>query len=678
MSMLVAFPAMCVVVAVIIPRLAKGSAATMIKAFVILATLAYAIAFALEGRLALALIALIPALATTLTSVATMRIIAERPTEGFAALLVLFVVSMLAWMSAGGLVYWTRATEWFLGSAWRIAAIAVATAIAIIGLPRLGDRVDIKAPPGVAFRIVSIFIVLCLIVFSFRTTPMVEFYHWGFLIGPIEQLRQGGWLLNDTPSQYGFLSILIPAVMPGSAWVSFWYYQAVIFALVAVMMYMVFRRLRDGVGNLLLATALVFTTLFFRPRSDDLILPAQMTPSGGAVRFLWSFVMLGWLLTVFLHRRRDKDESISSWSAPQGGFPLAGHIIWLCSIAWSFEAAIYTSAAWFSAFAVYLMQRGVDERARGASRSQVARNTLKSISVPIVMLIGLYLLLRTVYTIAGKGAPDMHGYIEFGLLYSRGFGALPIDPHGAIWYLILVFALISTAVVRFLVEDWRDFRLVLAAGVWGATWSLSSYFVSRSHPVNLLSLAPVLIYGLAIVLIVVRHSTRRDWHSYMRAAAVPVLAIPIAMTLGHPALWKNLKMHQLGPHEFTRQLTPMDPELQKLLNAVHAKPTDSFVRIVDGRLMMQPWNAGNGNRIVSEKSWLPKPYEIIGSLDSARRQVYLDRNSGGGWLIHHASDTIPHFDSRLAEILRTRQVDLNRSLGPWTVYRISPRAQREP
>ena len=79
MSMLVAFPAMCVVVAVIIPRLAKGSAATMIKAFVILATLAYAIAFAVEGRLALALIALIPALATTLTSVATMRIIAERP-----------------------------------------------------------------------------------------------------------------------------------------------------------------------------------------------------------------------------------------------------------------------------------------------------------------------------------------------------------------------------------------------------------------------------------------------------------------------------------------------------------------------------------------------------------------------------------------------------------------------
>jgi hypothetical protein len=670
MSMLVGFPVTCIVVAILLPRVFKGTLSAIVKAFVVLATLAFALKFALDGRLSLALIAMIPAAVTALTSVATMRIVAERPTEGIVALLMLFVVAMLAWMSAGGMVYWDRATSWFLGSPVRFVAVAVSTAIAIIGLPRLGDRVDVKAAPGVAFRIVSIFVLLSLIVFSFRTNPVWESYHWEFWTGPIEQLRQGGWLLRDTPFQYGFLSIIVPTFMPGKAWISFWYYQAVIYALVAVMMFLVMRQLRDGVGNLLLATTVVFTTLFFRPRTATLILAAQMTPSGGPVRFLWCYVLLGWLLTVFLSRRSAPNETIESWTHPRGGFPIVGHVIWLCSVAWSFEAATYSSAIWFSAFAVYLLQRAATERSRGASLASIATNALASLVLPFTMVTALYLVVFVFYRIAGQGAPDLHGYIEYGLLYSRGFGSLPISTTGPIWYLVLVFAAVSTAVVRFLVEDWRDFRLVLASGVWGGTWSLSSYYVSRSHPVNLLSIIPVLLFGLAIMMTVIRHSTRRDWHGYMRAAAVPLLAIPMAMTLGHPDLGRNLSTPQLAPHDFVMQIPAMDMSLQRALIQVGAKPTDSFVRIVDGRLSLPPWHGRDGGLIMSERSWLPKPYEIIGSLDAPRRQVYLDRNPGGGWLVHHTSDTIPHFDDRLAEILRGRRIDFERTIGAWKIYKI--------
>jgi hypothetical protein len=170
----------------------------------------------------------------------------------------------------------------------------------------------------VAYRIVSAFVLLFLIVFSFRTNPTVEFYHWGFWVGPMEQLRQGGWLLHDTPSQYGFLSILIPSALPGGAWISFWYYQAAIYAIVGALMFIIFRRLRGGVGNLLLSFLVVFTTLFFRPRSATLILPAQMTPSGGPVRFLWCFVLLGWLLLVFREAKGRREAG--------AGFPLVGHL----------------------------------------------------------------------------------------------------------------------------------------------------------------------------------------------------------------------------------------------------------------------------------------------------------------------------------------------------------------
>jgi hypothetical protein len=685
MSLLVGYPVVCIIIALALPRIVKGTAATVLKAFVIAAAIACGVLYVADGRWVLAVIALLPAIATVALSFGVYRVVSERPVEGIAGLIVLAMVALIAWMSAGGLVYWTRATSWFLSSPVRAIAIVFATIIAITGLPRMGDSVERKPPPGVAFRIVSIFILLLLIVFSFRTYPMVEFYHWGFWVGPIEQLRQGGWLLKDTPSQYGFLSILIPAAMPGSAWVSFWYYQAAIYAIVTVMMFIIFRRLRGGVGNLLLSFFIVFTTLFFRPRSATLILPSQMTPSGGPVRFLWCFVLLSWLLLVFrddLGRRKRRDEAANPESykiaeIPIGaGFPLIGHVIWLCSVAWSFEAAIYSSAIWFSAFTVYLIQKAAAERRDEKTWSFVAVSVIKWIAVPVVMLLALYAIVYVIYMVGPGVPPDLEGYVEYGLLYSRGFGSLPIDTHGAVWYLLLVFFIASTAVVQFLVEDWRDFRLVLAAGVWGGIWSLSSYFVSRSHPVNLLSLAPVLLFAVAILLIVLRNSTRRQWHGYVRAASVPLMAIPIAMTLGHPGLKANLKAHQLSPAKFTEQVPAMDPQLEELMRSAGATPADPVVRIVDGRLMLPAWHLPDGRKVLSDKSWLPKPFEIIGSLPAPRRIVYIDRDGEtpiGGWLVHHASDTVAHFDERMAEIERTHQPVKKFTRGPWTLWRMEPR-----
>ena len=659
MSLLAAFPAVCIVIALALPRFFKGQSATVVKAFTIVVALALGLLFIADGRLVLAAIAVVPAIATALLSPGAYKVMSERPLEGLVALIVIGFVALIAWMSAGGLVYWARASDWFLGSPGRIFAMAVAIAVSITGLPRFGESAESKAAPGVVFRIVSVFFVLLLIVFSFRTNPVVEFYHWGFWTGPIEQVRQGGWLLHDTPSQYGFLSILIPAILPGSAWISFWYYQAVIYAVVGVMMFVIFRRLRGGVGNLALSFLVVLTTLFFRPRSESLILPAQMTPSGGPVRFLWCFVLLGWLLLVFRDHAGHKERTIHSIGA---GFPLIGHLIWICSIAWSFEAAIYSSAIWFSAFTVYLVQRRT--------------GILRALLVPVAMLFGLYALVWIVYRIGLGASPDIAGYTEFGLLYSRGFGALPVATHGPIWYLILVFLIASTVVVQFLVEDWRDFRLVVAAGVWGGIWSISSYFVSRSHPVNLLSLAPVLLFAIAVLMIVLRHSPRRAWHGYVRAATVPVLAVPIAMTLGHPRLRADLATPQLAPARFNDQLPLMDPGLESLLRASGAKPSDAVVRIVDGRLVMPAWRGPDSTRVMSDRSWLPKPFEIISSLPPARRQFYIDRsaNAGpGGWMIHHASDTIANFRDRVSEIEKAYRLGAPVSNGAWTIWRAEPK-----
>ncbi|HEX2723484.1 MAG TPA: hypothetical protein VHM24_11230, partial [Gemmatimonadaceae bacterium] len=261
-------------------------------------------------------------------------------------------------------------------------------------------------------------------------------------------------------------------------------------------------------------------------------------------------------------------------------------------------------------------------------------------------------------------------------LYSRGFGALPIATAGAVWYLLLLFFVVSTIVVALVIQDPHDFRLVVGAGIWGGVWSLSSYFVSRSHPVNLLSLLPVLLFAVAILLIVVKGAGRPVWNPVVRVGIIPVFAIPVALTIGHPGLAGNLRTPQLPLARFTDQLPLMDEELETALREAGGSPADPVVRIADGRLLLPAWRGPGASRLMSERSWLPKPYEIIGTLSPERRQVYIDRNGAkraAGWLIQHDTDTVKWFGDHLAQITRTHAPTRKLKRGLWSVWWMEPR-----
>jgi len=492
--------------------------------------------------------------------------------------------------------------------------------------------------------------IAALAAFSFRTFPVVEFYHWGFYIGPIEQMRQGGRLLWDTPSQHGFLSLIIPTILPGRAWASFWFFQATLFALVAAMMYVSFRRLGSRGTNGLFAFVVTFTTLFFRPRSESMILPAQMTPSGGPVRFLWCFVLLAFI-TGYFFRPSEKQST--------RGFTIGGTAIWLASILWSPGGAIYCTAIWFSSYGVFLVERMIEWRKTGATSSNAWRRLAKNASIPIVGAAALILAVTLIYAAIFGALPDWRGYCEYLPLYSRGgYGAHPIDPTGPIWYLMLLFLGLST-ILFCVAADIHDPRLVVLAGVWGGAWAVGSYFVGESRPVNALSLTPFLLFCAAIALRVIGADRSTRWYAMIVAGMVPAFAIPIALTLGHSGLPAALTHEQLSPARFTDQLPRMEPALLEVLFNADAQPGDSYVRIGDGRLMLPAWTTSDRRgAVMSDRSWLPKPYAIIGSLSPERRQVYIDRNaesdSSGGWLIQSKHDTLPGKAALLAQIERTR------------------------
>lgn len=656
MSMLFIFPPLVWLIGWVSPRvLGAGTSSLVKRGLVVLLVLEFATYAAMRASATLVVAAIAAAAAGTW--LLSPRDGATRVSTVSA--LIALACGVAGWMAGGGLVHWQNATDWLFASP--VTVMVLIASVVVIGLMLRRWTLTADAAP---IRVVDFVPLLVLVAFSFRTSPVVEFYHWGFFTGPIEQIRQGGTLLWDTPSQYGFLSILVPSILPGNAWQSFWFAQAVAYSIVACLMYVSVRRLAPGWYGGVTAFLITFTTLFFRPRTESLILPAQMTPAAGPYRFIWCFVMLAFLIR---WQTRNEDDRIRS------RFVLVGTIIWSFALLWSAETAVYVTAMWFPALLVNSLQ---ESGRAGLSKAQTAARVLRAAAYPVAATILVGAVVFAFYRIAGLGGPDIFGHLEYVLLYSSGgYAALPMDPTGTVWYLIVTFLIVVTIIGLHARGRLTDSRLVVWTAVAGGTWALSSYFTGRSHPVNLIALIPLLLFGLVACMQLRPFRESLPARFAVAAVMLPLLAMPAALAAGHRGFAAAVREPQLEPARFIEQVPVMDAGLQRLLMSAGATPNDAFVRVADGRLMLEAWQTPNGRQLVP-RSWLPKVFEIIGSLPEERRQVYLDRNAvsfpGEGWLVQSRTLTA-NGENHLMRFLRASgRLGSQLANERWVVTKILP------
>lgn len=698
LSVLVVFPLAVLIVARFIPITFGDSGTKSLKAVLVLFLVAEAAFYAISPSHWLSLVT---AAALAVLTVITVRRDfdevdgAPEAASPIARLVMLVFVALVAWMGCGALESWTDATSWFTSDAWRLAGFIVVLATTLLAFrsprtdgmsaARSGDRgkpaehSDLTSRTSRAWRrrVIEAVGVIALVALSFRTNPILELYHWEAYVGPIQGLRQGGWLLWDNPTQYGVLSILLPTLLPGNAWQSFYVFQAVCNIVVALLMFWTLRGVGPSSARSLIAFAVTAATIFFRPRTATLILAGQMTPSGGPVRFLWSFVMLS---MIFVYYRRRVSGEAQQEAAPD--FVMWGSAIWLASVLWSFEAAIYCSAIWFPALTIYLGQGAVIARRGGVARAVIFGRIVRSLVVPLAVLVILVLAVGTSYRVVLGHSPDWMGYIEYAVLYGGGFHSLPIDPSGSVWLLLVVFLAMSTALVMYLFADATRPAVLPLAGAWGGVWAISSYYVSRSHPANLLSIATFIIFAAGVTLSVLQLEGWKPWHDLIGVAMVPVFAMPVILTVTHPGFLSGITTPQLSYARFTEQIPLMESSLNDLLLRAGAKPSDPVVRIGDGRLVLPAWRPSTAAqpRVVSPYSWLPKQYEIIGTLPANRRRKYIDRLAQhlglSGWLIHSKKNGISDFAQQIADISRTHLETRRFENSDWIVswYQLKPSA----
>ena len=81
--------------------------------------------------------------------------------------------------------------------------------------------------------------------FAFRSDSINQIegsgFHWGYYTGVINSIKSGGTLLYDTPSQYGFLNLLIPSFLAfESNRQSFYIFQSILFIIIFILLSIIF------------------------------------------------------------------------------------------------------------------------------------------------------------------------------------------------------------------------------------------------------------------------------------------------------------------------------------------------------------------------------------------------------------------------------------------------------
>jgi hypothetical protein len=465
-------------------------------------------------------------------------------------------------------------------------------------------------------------------------------------VGPAELVRQGGWLLWDVPSLYGFLSILMLAALPvGSVWQAFYLLNALLTLIAGAALFLWLSRVHPGpVGWLVgLITTLSVTFVMYYGVQD--FLATQLNPQTGPYRFVWCFVLLGLLLG---------ELRTAPGSRAQRAVLLCGCLVWLLGILWSAEMAVYSSLIWLPAYVLIVLRDRVGLTGNARPSRVVLYRAVAWLAVPPLLLGGAVGLIVAYYMVRLGHPPDFRTYVDYAIAFGDEttlFVQLPpVDPRGPVLGILLLLGLIAGAAVA-VFRGILPLRLAsIVLGLWGALWAIGSYVVHWPDPIIIMRTAPLACAAVAILLLLA--ATQRepnDWGFVLRTAAVPLLVmlphafVILSSLVAHaspPDDYREATRAQFNGATDIQQLLPrVVPTLQELLTTAGVSADAPLVYGGDpfGNLM-PGWTAADGQSIISYRSWLPaKPLTLAVPLSNERKQVYserfINRTELGGWLI---------------------------------------------
>ena len=478
-------------------------------------------------------------------------------------------------------------------------------------------------------------------------------YHWEYFAGAIQGVSNGGWLLWDTPSQYGFLNILLASLVPSaSAWQSLYIFQGTLLFLVSTGFYLAARRYTStSVFHRLTVFVIVFMALFF---ADPEFIGPSPFPSSSVVRFfgVYALVFVAWFIPKFGLRQA-----------------LTLSVVWSLAVIWSAESAIYGTAI-FLFILVALLETRIAENHHFA--------LAKKYIVIAVMCLAMVLVLVYAYYFTRLGvAPDWFGFFEHAVGYAGGFGYVPFSLSGPGNLLLLVFIGISILCVGAIQsrEDATESVVAPLAAMAGCIWGIATYYIGRPVPQNITAMLPLIAMVVYLTLLLSKRLNQGAFYTLpIKAAALPLFFI-ILIPLFNLKWLGNLAQIQSLTSDITTKLPNASDELQQLLLLAEATPATPIIYYGDDAA--PPILSGDYAK-VNGMNWLPTPLQLLETpVSEARRNLYLNRyicrnQPNGGILINRKGDAIAaRLQGFLHELRQYYDIKEVASGNTYTLFRFS-------
>jgi hypothetical protein len=441
--------------------------------------------------------------------------------------------------------------------------------------------------------------------------------HWQVLLAPLELISQGGYLLWDTPSQYGFLSVLLPYILPFKTHMQSFYILNGIF--VFIFSLQLFLIIWNNRGLYWYTVSLLLTlSLVFYLNSGPSVSNASEVPMDGPYRYFWSTTLL-WILFSF---KKNKYSTQLLIILPT----------WLVGFLWSPESAIYVTAIIVPFFINLAFNNNIT----------LNKKIILILLAPLLLIISI-LFISLYYKIFLGHLPDYYSFIDYliGTLITmdanpKGHANASFILSGPIIIILLIFSYIISV---YQMNTKNKYSYLIISSFFGLG-AMTSYLISQSEEINIVG---HLVYYFFGIFLIINHFNLKD--NYIMILK-PIILCVIIISFCNPR--SGFHLYQTFKNQdylFQKNVTSKNNEINLILNKVNPQNTPISItesnRYLIAYTIKDYYNENLGQSIaLNNDAWIPFKISpgLYERLPNYRKFIYLsrwlDRKSlNSGWYI---------------------------------------------
>ena len=544
------------------------------------------------------------------------------------------LISIASWLSITQLENWSSLATLLEENSFPYLLFSGFTLIGIFIFLFLNHRQKCNS---YLYSILGISLALVVFLFlSFRSDslfiPGSEF-HWEYFTGPIRSIWSGGWLLLNTPSQYGFLNILLASAIPKqSSWQALYIFQGSILFLAssAAFLSLIFIGGGDFLKKIIIFL-LVLASFFF---ADIHWIGPLPFPSSSVTRFFCCYILL---LSTLIRTPLFRKEIIYAMG-------------WCLGILWSAESAYYCTSIY-----LFILIADILSSKTKADKLNVFRSHLLcATSIATIAAIIIFF----VYYIYTGIAPNYVSMFDYAIGYASGYGYVPLPLYGPGNLLLLLFLGIGAITIAAIRDGDKVTSISLAASA-GCLWAVGSYYLGRPVPQNITALFPILCFCSLLSFFLARKRGFEKASTPLLMASIPLFFLVLA-TFYSPTWWEQLKGMQTYSENISSKLPIMDPKLEAEL--INLDKDNVIPKIIFSDSAALPYSSAvKINRVAI--AWLPTPLQLLmPPISNEKQSIILQKYvcstfKENGILIYYPgsiSYALPNILKSLDKILRIK------------------------